>query len=597
MVGLLSKGDIPNRTTVCARVSPLGGGKDDTANIQKAIKACRLGQVVSLSAGTFTIAEGNYVLIDKSVTLRGAGAGVTILQRTNGAQLEPGQPYGSQPSPMVIIGPSQYGLNWNRDGERGSSINLTADGAAGSTSITLNCGGNCASKFSVGQIVLLDEVSGAGWQTEPTGVATSVWAAPDYRVVWKKRNPSLPGDDFSATQYPYQTGTAGDGYSRLDRPNNELKEIAAISGNTITFSSPLTMSYRVSHTAQVTWLISSDTNLPIPLTTYAGLESVSVSNGDAGNIDFESCAYCWLKKVESSIWNQGVGIEFDHCFRCEAREVYAHDASYSQPGGAGYAIGFDWASSEDLVEDSISVRANKVIVARAAGAGSVVAYNYMDDQFIDYSENWVESGINGSHFVGSHHVLFEGNYGANADSDNTHGASIYMTFFRNWLRGERHSFVNPETGDTINDFTQSNNGPKRCAATQAYSYWFTFIGNVLGGSGEMSGWTYQGGLTAGPNVWAPGWGESDSNGTWHTDSQEVSASFPGHIMREGNWDWFTGSQKWEDSTTPAAIPNSLYLTSAPDFFGSNSWPWVNPTTGAETTLPAKARFDAGTPNG
>ena len=42
-----------------------------------------------------------------------------------------------------------------------------------------------------------------------------------------------------------------------------------------------------------------------------------------------------------------------------------------------------------------------------------------------------------------------------------------------------------------------------------------------------------------------------------------------------------------------AIPNSMYLTSKPAFFGSNPWPWVDPTTGTTYTLPAKARYDAG----
>src|SRR4051794_4032000 len=62
--GLLSVGGIPNRATVCRTVSPRGSGQDDTANIQSAIDACPADQVVSLVAGTFTIAEGNYVLLD-----------------------------------------------------------------------------------------------------------------------------------------------------------------------------------------------------------------------------------------------------------------------------------------------------------------------------------------------------------------------------------------------------------------------------------------------------------------------------------------------------------------------------------------------------
>jgi hypothetical protein len=40
----------------------------------------------------------------------------------------------------------------------------------------------------------------------------------------------------------------------------------------------------------------------------------------------------------------------------------------------------------------------------------------------------------------------------------------------------------------------------------------------------------------------------------------------------------------------------MYLTSAPAFFGTNIWPWVDPSTGTTYVLPAKARFEAGTPN-
>jgi hypothetical protein len=49
-----------------------------------------------------------------------------------------------------------------------------------------------------------------------------------------------------------------------------------------------------------------------------------------------------------------------------------------------------------------------------------------------------------------------------------------------------------------------------------------------------------------------------------------------------------------------ALPDSLYLSAKPAFFGSNPWPWVDPSgstpSGRVGTLPAKQRFDAGTPN-
>ena len=70
-------------------------------------------------------------------------------------------------------------------------------------------------------------------------------------------------------------------------------------------------------------------------------------------------------------------------------------------------------------------------------------------------------------------------------------------------------------------------------------------------------------------------------------------------LREGNWDWVTQSQLWHGiggavgSGTQQTIPDSLYLTPKPVFFGSNPWLWVNPSNGTVATLPAKACLEQG----
>src|SRR6202035_1161781 len=156
-----------------------------------AITACPSGQVVLLAPGTFTIAEGNFVLVNDSITLRGSDPGTTILTRTGGAKLGSYIP-GSNPSPMIILGPQEY-----NSGETATALTADADQGAYSVEVT------SASGFSVGQIVRMDEASGAGWQPDVEGLG-QIWAAPDYRVVWQKHNPSQPDiDDFSASQFPY----------------------------------------------------------------------------------------------------------------------------------------------------------------------------------------------------------------------------------------------------------------------------------------------------------------------------------------------------------------------------------------------------------
>jgi len=167
---------IPNRTTVCAKVNPIGGGSNDTANIQNAVNSCPAGEVVMLGAGTFTIAEGNFILINKGITLRGAGPGSTILTRTGGATLGSGNS-GSNPSAMAVLGVNQFGGGYSK------TTALTADGAQGSYSITVAS----ATGFSAGQFVLIDEDMGGSWQQDPEGFTQKVWAAgtyPDYELVW-----------------------------------------------------------------------------------------------------------------------------------------------------------------------------------------------------------------------------------------------------------------------------------------------------------------------------------------------------------------------------------------------------------------------------
>ena len=54
--------------------------------IQAALDRCPSNQVVMLNPGTFIV--NNYVLIHRGITLRGSGAGVTILNKANGATCE-----------------------------------------------------------------------------------------------------------------------------------------------------------------------------------------------------------------------------------------------------------------------------------------------------------------------------------------------------------------------------------------------------------------------------------------------------------------------------------------------------------------------------
>jgi hypothetical protein len=609
--GMMSKGGIPNRTTICATISPRSG--DQSAAIQAALDSCPSNQVVMLNPGTFIV--NNYVLIHSGITLRGSGAGVTILNKANGAHARlstvvpgtngihtPQSPslYTYDTQPIVIVGPSRY-----PGPDNSTSQSLTADGQQGAYSVTIAG----ASGFAAGQFVLLDETSGASWQPVPLGFGCTnnvpstpcppvVWQGD--RVAWNMHYPKQQWQDDSGnsnTSGPYDTTpgvlpAAMSWFSRKDRPTVEIKEVASVSGNTITFTSPLTIGYRVSHSAQLTryTLTGSQSTANSVHVTNAGVENLSMYGGADGELRFEAAAYSWAKSVEVTQWI-GEGVAIDNSFRIEVRDSYIHTGSWPSPGGAGYVISLANGSSEVLIENNIMIDTCKDIVMRSSGSGTVVAYNYADDPWDNNATTWQEVALNASHMAGPHHVLFEGNYAENFDSDYTHGNAIYLTVFRNVLTGQRR------------DFTDAQN--LRAGGLAYGSWWDSFIGNILGRSGQMSGWSYtnhamscdasgnnctgNNGTWSDKNIWKLGY--DPERWTMYPDPKVLST-----VIRDGNYDFVTNSQRWHNTPGGFAIPNSMYLTSKPSFFGNNPWPWVDPTTGAIYTLPAKARYDAGISN-
>jgi hypothetical protein len=143
--------------------------------------------------------------------------------------------------------------------------------------------------------------------------------------------------------------------------------------------------------------------------------------------------------------------------------------------------------------------------------------------------------VNASHMVGPHHVLSEGNYGFNFDSDKTHGNAIYHTVFRNHLSAIRRDF-----GDS-----GSGNGPKRAAGAAFYSYWHSLRRHVLGVQGQMAGWVYESGNMDQPAIFLLGWDD------WAPYRVDPKVAAP--TIRHGNFDYVTNSVKWDPSITTQAL--------------------------------------------
>ncbi|MGC4119944.1 MAG: Ig-like domain-containing protein [Myxococcales bacterium] len=544
-------GGIPNYATVHTTVNHASG--DMRTPIQNALNAAGAaasatsGRVVQLGPGVFTIS--GTLVIPSYVVLRGSGVDASGNFQT---QLKSGGPGFT----LVRIG------SVSPAGEQ--SVNLASDAAKGATSVTLASSATSAG-FAAGQLV---------WADELTDGVISKW---------------------NTGTYPNGSDSRG-WYSRWDRPIGQVLEVASVSGNTVTFKTPLHIGLRTSQTAQLTHYSDSPTR-------GAGVEELRVTTGydgvsqygyDQSNLKFGFAVDCWAKHFEADgSAGQSVGFRIAH--HCEAREGYVHDTQYYQNGGWGYGFDLTHGSSDNLIEDCISIRFNKVINMRASGGGNVVGYNYMDDGAISWNEGWIETGLQASHHPTPHYELFEGNYSFNADGDFTTGNAIYLTFFRNQLTSLRAKTRRPSPNTYgTEDPVLVDTGNLRCAAAAANHYWYSYVGNVLGFPG-MTGYVYE---ATPPNmganaVWRIGWLDPG----WNTQDADVVA----RMLRDGNWDYQSNSVHWHGvgnaGGTARPLPASLYLSGKPSFFGTSPWPWVDPTGSTKTaTLPAKARYDSGKPN-
>ena len=526
-------GGIPVYSQVHATITAPAAGsatKDSRQTIQDALTAAGgaaardgNGRVVQLSAGTFQLSGELY--LPSGVVLRGAGPNFTRLVATG---LE---------HPLIVIGASL------RPNPAGGSIDLAVTGAKGSHTVQV---ANAAG-YVVGQLVDLDET---------TDNVRSQWNP--------KKHPPGAGRNW---------------FCREDRPITQILEITGISGNTITFATPLHIDFRTSQSAQLS-------RFDVAPVWRAGVEELRVSSGRNGNLQINHAACSWVRHVESDD-SYGSCVSFRHSYRCEVRDSYLHDSYYYNNGGAGYGFDVTFASSDNLIENNISIRFNKVINCRASGGGNVIAYNYMDDGAMNSAPNWVETGLQASHYPTPHFELFEGNYCFNMDPDFTEGNAIDITYFRNQASGLRRN-----TPRFLHDV-----GNRRMAGAMKGHYWYNFVGNVLGFAGMQptppEGWVYEG---------SPPWADTPITvwriGYWSDGMDTYDPQVAATIIRDGNYDYVTTSVHWHQTPGFAGtLPDSLYLTHKPAFFGTHEWPWVDALGAIKVrTLPAKARYDAGEPN-
>ena len=518
-------GGIPNRTTIYRTLTP----SNTAAEINAAIAACPSGQVVYLSAGEYNIGQISFGS-KSGVTLRGAGAGQTIINATA--------------SPAIASTSRVFYNEDHTDIAKGAWL------AKDSTSITLAASPSAA--FSVGNLVMITQDN-----------------SPD---VW--------GDGIGV--YP-RVGLSDPWPLGGTRCLRFVTRITAVNGNTISLASPLPVDFSYSLNPYAMPLRSG------PPMSLCGIENLTINGGGSRDraVDWCGTDRCWLKGVEvkNTIGTTGM-VLIQNSSQCEINRCYFRDTPGYPTESDGFAIMLYYGTSGALVVDNIFHRTGPGIIMNGAGCNAI-AYNYTQ-AIGGGSTTWLNAGINCNHGAGGVMNLFEGNVIPKFQNDGYHGSTSHGTLFRNHIHGtdpdgksgERRivdlckgSYYHSVVGNILGDSSWT---PLEYEASAGFGHGAD-QGNIY-----VLGLPNMGNSSLTPETTFVGY-----------DGTYPDAGVTSTLIRHGNYDYHNKGVVWDSNISSRAIPDSLIYSSKPGYFGSIQWPPIGPDVpGLVTPIPANARWDA-----
>jgi hypothetical protein len=352
----------------------------------------------------------------------------------------------------------------------------------------------------------------------------------------------------------------------------------SVVGNTVNLASPIPLDFKASLNVK-TYPMDGD-----GCTTLCGLEDLTIQNSP-DPIRFFYADRCWFKDIEIANCSGGDNgyLALYTSFQCEVRGCYIHDA-YGYPTMAdGQGATFNFGTCNSLFVDNIGNRIGALCQINGAAANAFL-YNYTKDIARAASTNqWV-----GTSFVhhGPHGMMniFEGNIISRYQNDGYHGSTSHGTLFRNHING------------LSNTYTEERRLVDLCRG----SYYHNAVGNVIGDISYSLN-IYDTGYAghAQSVAYLLGWPDMGSVGlTPPTPWSTYPGTYPdprvgSTMIRHGNYDYYHRTVIWDSNIPSRTIPDSLFYTSKPDFFGTLQWPPIGPDViGMVNTIPAKSRWDA-----
>jgi hypothetical protein len=294
---------------------------------------------------------------------------------------------------------------------------------------------------------------------------------------------------------------------------------------------------------------------------------------------------CWLYNVEATVSpNYHIGV-WDSV-QCEVRHCKGRTRKTRGTNGAAFLM---LSASACLIEDNIFGENFPVLEINNGSCGNVFAYNFIYDSSVQGVEG---AAIDSNHGPHNSHNLYEGNFSPNLQCDGYFGSASEDTLFRNWFHG---AIPDDATGWvlSLNRFTRN----------------YSLVGNIFGNTLSGPGNPYSFGN---PNM-----GNGDhigkaqpSVGRWWADYrkrpgpegfQELDLDVQATTILKGNYWAGTGGIPASEALSEM-LPNSLFRSSKPAYFGSLAWPPVSPISPFTPTvnnvnysrIPAGYRYVTGT---
>lgn len=348
--------------------------------------------------------------------------------------------------------------------------------------------------------------------------------------------------------------------------------VESVDGNRITFVDPSVHSWSTTQNVQVYHDSATAVDSGLSDMTLGGPDE---SDQPTEGLLISQAANCWVENVKF-VWCERQGIYLRDAVRCTIRSCDFQDFYWLTSSG-GYGLRMDLGPSNCLIENCYfaGIRVPGPIIS--GGVGNVVGYCYLAYP-IHETPNIQQKALSFHACYPSKNLVEGCIIGPRCGADNTHGNSRANGFFRCALDGASE--------DARISIAPSKLRWAANVDQDALDYWFAgcVVGRALTGAvyeaeGEdivdtddiefRLGYVTDGDMSAAGN------------------DPEVKTS----LLRYQNYSTANGGIE-SDPGQSGDLPDSLYLTEKPSWYGAAVWPPINPEGAVVEDIPAKTRFES-----